>query len=106
MINNTQENAIHEAMVLVVYFSAPGQSYLSDHNSTGFMQISHSMTRLTFLEPIESNWSRAQQLAKHEVDIFPKDSLAICACIQNIDRSSLLVKWLVPYESPPRYSFA
>ena len=70
------------------------------------MQISHTLTQLTFPRPIESNWSEAEQLAKDVVEIFHKDSVAICACIEIIDGPSLLVKWLVPYESPPSYSFA
>ncbi len=64
------------------------------------------MTQLTFLEPIKSNWSGAEQIGEHVVDTFHKDNVAISACIENFDRPSLLVKWLVLHESPPIYSFA
>ncbi len=55
------------------------------------------MTWLTSFEPIASNCSVAEQLARHGMDIVHKDQVPICACVKVSDTPSPRVKWLVPH---------
>ena len=70
------------------------------------MQMSHYMTWLTSFEPMASNWSGAEQLARQGMRIFQKNHVLIFVCIKVSDTPSPWVKWLVPHERSHIGSFA